>query len=331
MIGAFAEHGGRLASAKVLWPDAPRPWLDLSTGISPWSYPVPPLASEIFARLPEPDAMNVLCAAARETYRVSPTEAMLPFAGTEMAINLLARSVAPVCRVGILGWTYSGHERAWRAAGHDVRSVPALRNEIGADVVILVNPNNPDGRAIEPSEIRSVAGANPRCLFIIDEAFADVRPEISLLNGTPLLENVVVLRSVGKFYGLAGVRLGFAITRHAVRNDLMDALGAWPVAGPAIYIGTLALRDAAWAAANRARLTAAAARLDTLLTAAGLPIAGGTTLFRLVKASSAIEVFATFGRAGILTRPFTGKPYLRFGLPADEAQFKRLEQALANL
>jgi cobalamin biosynthetic protein CobC len=190
-----------------------------------------------------------------------------------------------------------------------------------ADVTVLVNPNNPTGRLMSVPELEAVTG-----LLIVDEAFIDFHPRAASFVG----RNAVVLRSFGKTYGLAGLRLGFAIAERAFANRLREELGPWAVPGPAIEIGRRALTDNAWLAQTTGRLTADSKRLDDLLTRAGFTILGGTLLFRLGRHANAAKVVDALGRNGIHVRSFTREPsWLRFGLPGNEAEFSRLANALS--
>jgi cobalamin biosynthetic protein CobC len=196
---------------------------------------------------------------------------------------------------------------------------------------VVVHPNNPDGRTqtVEglvafADELFDRGGA-----LVVDEAFADVAPELSVIPHAAR-DGLIVLRSFGKFYGLAGVRLGFAVCAPGVAERLTAKLGPWAVSGPAIWAGTSALNDVSWAEATRARLQADAQRLDALLLGAGMAVIGGTDLFRLCECDDAQALYERLGRAGILTRPFAYNPrWLRFGLPGTDADWARLETALA--
>ncbi len=323
----FTYHGGDIGAARAAYPDAPSPWLDLSTGINPVPYPLPCLAPEAWTALPDAAAARALEAAAARAYGARPDQ-VTGAPGSEALINTLPR-LFPARHVGVLGFTYADHARAWREAGATVDAVESLEDLARYDAAVVVNPNNPNGRLVTPADLAVLAGRVG--LLVVDEAFADVvAPAWSLAQSVP--GNAVVLRSFGKFYGLAGLRLGFAIAGTDWTARLRQALGPWAVSGPALVIGTQALADDGWAAAARARLDSDAARLDGLLSAQGAAILGGTSLFRLVAVQDASSWFEALGRRGILTRPFADRPsWLRFGLPADEQAWERLADALVGI
>jgi cobalamin biosynthetic protein CobC len=341
----FRLHGGKVEAARALFPDARAPWIDLSTGISPWAYPHEGIGREAFTRLPDPEALAALEAAAAASFGVADPACVVATPGSDLALRLMGRIFAGR-RVAVVRPGYSGHLLAWGAA--PVTSVAARDIESVArdhDVVVLANPNNPDGRLIERSLLLDVAGAlaGRGGVLIVDEAFADVRPDESLCGSLDRVSNVIVFRSFGKFFGLAGVRLGFVVAacseqgralrvrdseRHGARA-FRAAIGDWPVSGPAVAVGTAAYRDLQWQSVQRRRLAEAAERLDALLTRAGFTIAGGTVLFRLARCADAGAVFKHLAAHGILTRPFASdSTLLRVGLPADEAHWQRLATAL---
>ena len=253
---------------------------------------------------------------------------MVAAAGLHALIGALA-TLRPIANVGVLGPTYAGHERGWAAYGARVTPVARLEALEGFERAIIVNPNNPDGRIVPRGALLDLASSLwPGALLIVDEAFADFddRASLAAMVGTP---NLVVLRSFGKAYGLAGVRLSFALAAPEMAQTLRVALGPWPVSGPAIAIGLGALLDDSWFARASVRAKARAERLDALLVAAGWSVIGGTSLFRLARHPHAREAFIRLAEAGILTRRFAEAPdQLRFGLPGNEEAHLRLMMAL---
>ena len=325
-------HGGDLGRARALFPAAPEPWIDLSTGINPIPYPLPALPLSLWQRLPAADDEAALLAAARNAYRVPAEAGIVAAPGTQILIDLLPRVVPDLIRAGpvaVLGPTYAEHALAWRKMGATVVEADTLAQAADAATVVVVNPNNPDGRLLSVSELAALAA---RCaarggLLVVDEAFCDFTPEASLVPALP--PATLALRSFGKTYGLAGVRLGFAIGEANLVSALRDAMGPWAVAGPALAIGVQALADAAWLAQAGAARAADAARLDALLAPRG-EIIGGTALFRLLATPEAPALFAHLGGRGLYVRRFQADPTrLRFGLPGDAPGWARLEAALA--
>ncbi len=321
-------HGGNLAAASARFGKPDGGWLDLSTGINPFSYPLPPLDMESWTRLPDAAAEAALIAAARRRYNASNAE-IVAAAGSQTLIQRLAELRSPG-RVAIVSPAYAEHARCWAAAGHEVVAFDGRELPRGADVCIVVNPNNPDGRVIARGTLASfyerlaVRGG----VLIVDEAFADVAPQISIADwaGQP---GLVVLRSFGKFFGLAGLRLGFALTDQQTAARLGEALGPWAVSGPALEIGRRALTDDDWAEAMRRRLKDAAQGLDDMLAEHGLKVRGGTHLFRLVETADAARLHAALAGNGVWTRIFDHTPdWLRIGLPGGEAAIARLARAL---
>jgi cobalamin biosynthetic protein CobC len=310
------QHGGDINSAEAAFPEAPKPWIDLSTGLNPVPYPVPALDGLSFARLPGRAEIEALLAAASRRYGVA-AERIVAAPGTQAIIQWLPR-LFPASRVAIPGPTYGGHESAWRAAGAEILDEP----EAGVPLVV-VNPNNPDGRRLDGEALRALA--RKASLLIVDEAFADFDADPP--DPPP---GTIALRSFGKTYGLAGLRLGFAIAEPEVARALREALGAWAVSGPALEIGARALADTAWLEDARLRLEADSRWLDDLLRRAGFEIVGGASLFRLAGRADARAAFVALCEKGVLTRPFrTRADWLRFGLPAP-ADRARIAAALGT-
>lgn len=317
-LEAFSRHGGRLAAARAAFPAAPQPWLDLSTGINPRPYPARPAGREARARLPDPEALRGLEAAAAAAFGAPPAQ-VTAVAGSEAAIRLLP-DVLGARRVAIAVDTYGGHAEAWRAAGAQIVARPQE-----ADAWVVVNPNNPDGRTVAAAEL--LASADERWT-VVDEAFVETAPELSVAGQAG--GRLIVLRSFGKFFGLAGLRLGFVVAAPGVTGRLRARLGDWPLGADALAAGQAAYSDAGWADRTRQRLARDAARLDRLLTESGLQPVGGTSLFRLARANNARAVFLRLASAGILCRPFDDPHLLRFGLPGRPADWARLAAALSG-
>jgi len=326
------HHGGDLASAKRRFhlPDAD--WLDLSTGINPVSYPFTPPSEAAWARLPDSAVDERLRKAAAACYGAPSADCVVPAPGSQALIQLLPH-LRDRSNVAVLGPTYGEHQARWVACGHAVTVVesPDSLSE-RFDVVVVGNPNNPDGRIIARARLieLSRALAARGGWLVVDEAFADLDPALSLAPDVSD-SGLIVLRSFGKFFGLAGLRLGFALAALALAARIADGLGPWAVSGPAAEIGAAALADSTWIAETRAGLAARAARLDASFGRAGLNVVGGTALFRLVETPNARALHDHLGRHAIHVRDFPDRAdRLRFAVPATEAAFARLANALSE-
>ena len=323
-------HGGSLDHMREAFPGAPEPWIDLSTGINPWPYPVPHFPSDTLQHLPTEAAYNHCRTAMANALGARPdTLALAP--GSELLIRLLPRIIAPNCVV-VLQPSYGDHAQVWRAAGCEViETHDPLSRAKTADAVVLCNPNNPDGRLFDPSELNALRQelAHRGSWLIVDEAYADLAPEFSLAQygGEP---GLIVLRSFGKFFGLAGLRLGAILAPDNILKEMRDLLGVWPVSGLALEVGAQAYSDHAWQADTRKKLEEARKRLDGILRDGGFRNIQGTDLFRFVACEDAHGVWRQLAEAGIYVRRFPwSKEHLRFGLPADETAEARLRAALS--
>jgi cobalamin biosynthetic protein CobC len=322
------DHGGNLRAARQRYGGTD--WIDLSTGINPHGYPAPAPSPAAWHRLPERDPALVDAACA---YYCAPQ--LLPVAGTQAAIQALPRlrlDLAGPARVTVSAPSYAEHAHHWGRHGHAVRQVgyDALDDAVAdSDVVVVVNPNNPTGATVEPATLLAWAKrlAARGGWLVVDEAFGDTARTLSVTDhvGRP---GLVVLRSVGKFFGLAGLRLGFVGAETTLLAALDDLLGPWAVSGPAQEIAIAALRDHGWQQATQARLARDGARMRALLAKHDIG-AHGTPLFHWWAEPRAEAFHEHMARRAIWVRLFPGAARgIRVGLPAGEAQWQRLEQAL---
>ncbi|WP_170387197.1 threonine-phosphate decarboxylase CobD [Ruegeria atlantica] len=310
---AQRDHGGGLDGAVSTYGGARAGWIDLSTGINPHPYGISDLSPSDWTELPDHGAFERLADAARQFWSVPDRAAILPAPGASAVIARIPALAAPG-RVQITAPTYNEHAAAFTAQGWSVQP------DGPADARVIVHPNNPDGRVWTEADVNTP-------LTVIDESFCDVTPEASLIH---LAEHpgVVVLKSFGKFWGLAGLRLGFAIGHPDLIARLNDLTGPWAVSGPALRVGEKALRDTGWANATRQRLSIEADRLDNMLITKGARLVGGTTLFRLYEVDDAATWQDRLARAHIWSRVFPySQTFLRLGLPPSNV-WNRLEAAL---
>jgi cobalamin biosynthetic protein CobC len=319
------EHGGNLDLAQQRFGGRAEDWIDLSTGINRLAYPVGEIAAHRWQALPSRSEIDALHQAARHAYRTSAP--IVAIGGAQAAIQLLPQ-LAPPGRARILAPTYNEYAPVLSAAGWEVEEVRELDALVGASLAIVVNPNNPDGRRYSPKDLLALM---PRVgHLVIDESFVDGVPELSLASeaGQP---GLLILRSFGKFYGLAGLRLGFAIGHADDIGKIVAASGPWPVSGAAIAIGCRALRDDDWAKATSARLARDCLRLDDMAQSQGWRLVGGTPLFRLYETSDALAAQEKLAYGRIWSRAFAQSPrWLRLGLPGAEAEWSRLAEVLAR-
>ncbi|BBU57054.1 threonine-phosphate decarboxylase [Mameliella alba] len=321
------DHGGDLDRAKARFGDGD--WLDLSTGINAVPYPLPDLPAQAWAALPTRAELAALETVARATYRAGEDTECVALAGAQAAIQLVPRlGIGGEARV--VGPTYNEHAGALTAQGWTVTQVGDADGLKGARLGVVVNPNNPDGRFWTPEELIDLA--RDVGLLVVDESFADPAPEYSIipfLDSLPEGVLILVLRSFGKFYGLAGLRLGFALGPSALVGEMRRLAGPWAVNGPAIATGCTALADTDWQVQTIARLSRDAVRMDALAEAAGWSPVGGTVLFRTYETGDALVAQERLAEARIWTRVFPySAGWLRLGLPGSEPDWARLEGVL---
>lgn len=331
LVDDFARHGGRIDLARAAFPRVDR-WTDLSTGIAPWAYPAVQ-GAEAAERLPDPANLTALEAAAAAFFGVKAAR-VVAVPGSDLALRLLGQILGPRSsphRPAVVRPGYSGHESMWGAQGVTTCSADAVAAMAQThDILVLARPNNPDAVIADRKQLLVAASllAARGGHLIVDEAFADAGAPDSLAGCD--WPGLIVLRSFGKFFGLAGLRLGFVIAPCAIGDRLRALIGDWPVSGPALATGLAAYRDAAWHRAQRARLMTASQRLADLLTDHRLEIVGRTVFFVLITADRRNDLFLHLADASVLTRPFAYAPgWLRIGLPRHDSDWNRLGDALA--
>ncbi|QDY69553.1 threonine-phosphate decarboxylase CobD [Qingshengfaniella alkalisoli] len=317
-------HGGDLGDAVSRFGGNIADWLDLSTGINRVPYPVTEISTHLWRSLPTAADHTALIDAARIAYRTD--WPCLPVAGAQAAIQMLPY-LHNAGRIGLRGPSYNEFATVFEGAGKSLEEVSTTTDLEGFDIAILVNPNNPDGRLETPESLRKLAKVVG--LLIVDESFCDTEPETSLLS-TGGADNIIVLRSFGKFFGLAGLRLGFVFGADSYIARLSQLRGPWAVSGPALSVGAHALADLDWQARTRDRLRNDAERMDQMAIRAGWTAVGGSTLFRLYQTDGARAARDRLARHRVWSRifPYSGT-WLRLGLPGDDEEWQRVETAVA--
>ncbi|OAN60157.1 aminotransferase class I/II-fold pyridoxal phosphate-dependent enzyme [Sphingomonas sp. TDK1] len=324
MSDPLLHHGGNLAAARARFGDGP--WLDLSTGINPKAWPVPDALDVDLGPLPDPAALAALEAAAAEHFGVA-AEQLCAVPGSEMGLRLLGTILGGrACHI-VPGY------RTHAAAFPDSTPLAADSPIAGDAALLLANPNNPLGILLDRDTLEAMLAERTAKggWLIVDEAFADAHPNASIAALVHEDRRLIVFRSFGKFFGLAGVRLGFVLAPRPILARYRAMLGDWPIDATALAIGTRAYRDARWIAATREALGVRAAAFDSLLNAHGLMAMGESPLFRLVAHAEAPTLFERLARANILVRPFDYAPHwLRFGMPADPDALARIDRVLRD-
>ncbi len=325
-------HGGALDVIAEQYPNAPAPWIDLSTGINPWPWPVQACEQVSLNQLPTKSAYQD-CAKAMSQYLNTRVENILLSPGSELLIRLLPTIISPR-HVVIHSPTYGDHYQAWKAAeSHVLETRNPLAHAAEADCVVICNPNNPDGHIYSRKELTDalevLSSSNGN--LIVDEAYADLDPNLSLADLAGQ-KGLIILRSTGKFFGLAGLRLGALLAHETILNTMRERLGVWSISSQALHIGTAAYQDFDWQIQTRSKLKSAAQRLDDLLENSAVNLVGGTSLFRFLETENAHQAWDILASQGIYTRRFSwSSKHLRIGLPQNEDASNRLAQALSLL
>lgn len=326
MSGITRDHGGDLERAMARFGGTGADWIDLSTGINRQPWPLPDLPARLWRDLPRAGDLAALRAAAARAYGCAEDQ-VLPLAGAQAAIQVYPRLSTPG-RALVLGPTYNEHAASLAAQGWQVEEVREVEALSGADLALIVNPNNPDGRHHDPVLLRDLADRVGR--LVVDESFADPVPQLSLAAEAGH-RGLIVLRSFGKFWGLAGLRLGFLLGDAGEVARAGALAGPWAVSGPALAVGAAALTDRAWASATVARLADEAVRMDALAAGLGWRLVGGTHLFRTYETADAGAAQERLAQARIWSRRFPwSQGWLRLGLPGSADEWTRLGAAMAS-
>ena len=328
MVGSLIKHGGNLREAAVQYDIPLKSWIDLSTGINPNGWLPPKIPSNVWLRLPEEE--DGLLKAAQNYYGV---KNILPVAGSQAAIQSLPKC-RPASHVGIVSPCYAEYEYCWRQAGHTVKAIH--RGDVDKylhelDVLVVINPNNPDAYLHANSTLKRWQKQLEKQAgwLIVDEAFMDSSPENSLLQyDLDMMPNLIILRSLGKFFGLAGVRLGFVVANPAILNQIKLDQGSWSISHPARWIGKKALQDQAWQKHTRKELEPKAIRLRQVLSILNVKSVNNTSLFCYFELEDAKVLQAYLAKNGVWVRYFELPKAIRIGLPKTTKDLSLLESLL---
>ncbi|WP_299734651.1 threonine-phosphate decarboxylase CobD [uncultured Endozoicomonas sp.] len=324
------NHGGKLRAASVRYQIPLSDWVDLSTGVNPQCYPIPEIPLVSWNRLPEDD--DGLIEAAASYYGCN---SILPVAGSQAAIQslpVIRRQLFPDSNtIAIPAIGYREHFHAWSQQGYEILTYedePTEAQLHQADVVLIINPNNPTGHLIDPKKLLSWHDqlSKRQAWLVIDEAFMDCSPEHSLTDKVPC-SGLILLRSIGKFFGLAGIRLGFVLAEKSVLTCLQEHLGPWTINGPSRFIAQQALKDDIWQQQNMTRLKTSGNRLLKLLQEHFSKVYG-TPMFATVFTDRACVLHESLCKKGIFTRLLDDESGIRFGLPRNTDDWHRLASGL---
>ena len=323
------HHGGQCRAAAMRYNIPLADWVDLSTGINPNGWPVKDIPADLWQRLPEDEdeLLEVAC-----QYYGAPS--LLPVAGSQAGIQALPR-LREHSRVSILSPSYAEHAHTWQRANHSVKTVAHEQIDDAlpdTDVLVIVNPNNPTGAVFPVEQLLDwhTQLAKSGGWLIVDEAFMDATPELSIASYTDR-PGIIVLRSLGKFFGLAGTRVGFVCAHKTLLAQLDALLGPWPISTASRWVAIQALQDTVWQEQTRHKLAKGSERLLSLLSQYDHTPDGGCAFFQWVNTPYHKTIHEKLARQGILTRFFSTPQSLRFGLPGAEIKWNRLSEALANI
>ncbi|SOE09281.1 L-threonine O-3-phosphate decarboxylase [Hoeflea halophila] len=322
-------HGGALSEAIARHGGNASEWLDLSTGISPFTLPLPEFPASIWRRLPEQSEVQRVCELAKRHYGGSVVPVAVP--GTQSAIQLLPYLTPNASEVAIVSPTYGEYQRAYQRMDVAIDPVATLEAAAGtrAGVAVLANPNNPDGRETPRDDIFGFVRAQRHRLVVVDEAFADMRQDLSMAGAAGMEPNLVVMRSFGKFFGLAGLRLGFVFAEPRLASILKDRLGPWAVSGPALAVAEHAFSRRDLVNELRNKIEKAHAMTRSALSMARVSIVGESELFFCCKVGDGATVADQLASHKILVRSFDHSPsFIRIGLVPDELSAVRLRETL---
>ena len=325
------KHGGDLSDLRLkLGQDCPI--IDLSTGINPHHYPHSPQSSESLNALPSASDLKKLNTVATAYYRVHKTWDYIALPGSQIVLSLLPNILKKNenIKIGIISPTYNEYEHSWQSNGVSPISISTFEHacETSFDVIYLCNPNNPDGRLTQASTIIDKAEQYPETMFIIDEAFMDCSPQESILL-KQMLENIIVIRSFGKFFGLAGLRLGWVFATAKIIHKFRSMVGPWAVNTPALHIAAAAYKDQKWQKQQLASLNEMQKNMQHLFQKRKIDIVGQTPLYTLIQLNDALTLHESLANQGIWTRIFEYNPHwMRLGVPKNENDFLKFKEAL---
>ena len=316
------HHGGDIDLAIKKYGGEREDWIDLSTGINGTSYPWQQSIKFELRNLPSNKLLVNLERAASAAYKVAENTETAAVSGAQQIISLLPICLKSYNSVAILGPTYNEYEKAFKSSGIKAQTVSEVSKLSSSDIAIIVNPNNPTGKVIA-EEILDDLSKKVRIL-IIDESFKTFSS-----RRIQKFENVIQINSLGKFFGLAGVRLGFVSGPSDFIKSVRRMLGPWPISSIAAEIGTIALNDNTWISEMEKILLEGSNVLHKACSTKNWKLVGKTNLFHTYATSSSLEVEKQFAAHYIWIRTFDySETWVRLGIPTSKYEWTRVRQAL---
>jgi len=316
------QHGGDIDLAIKKYGGKREDWVDLSTGINGTSYPWQESINVELRNLPSNKILMNLEKAAARAYKIAESADTAAVSGAQQIINLLPICLKSCNSVTILGPTYSEYEKAFKSSGIKTQTVSEVSKLSSSDIAIIVNPNNPTGKVIADEMLEDLS--KKVRILIIDESF-----KMFSTRRTLNFSNIIQINSLGKFFGLAGIRLGFVSGPSDFIKAVKEMLGPWPVSSLAAEIGIVALNDRVWISEMEKLLVTESNALHEACNSRNWELVGRTSLFHTYATSSCLEVEKQFAAHGIWVRTFDySETWVRLGIPTSENQWERVKQAL---
>ena len=329
------KHGGDLSDA-VRVNRKIKKWIDLSTGINPNAYNDFNIDKTVYSHLPSGNQLAELMSIARGYYNLNQEIKICAYQGAQGVINILPNIVNKNIHdtIQILTPTYTEHYRVWNDHGFKIRLVTNIENELDPSIpFVLVNPNNPDGKLFQPKyleelweRIRKAGG-----FLILDESFMDGTPDMSFRFDN-CRDNVIVIRSFGKFFGLPGLRLGFVYGDNHYINKVSSLVGPWPISSSSLLIARKAMLDTVWISATITDLKMKSTALSNFLHDQKLKTVGDCYFFKTIELDNASQMHKALANHGIWTRIFNyNQKWLRMGLTKNKFEFEYLANTIMDI
>ena len=320
------EHGGDIDNAIKKYGGNKDDWIDLSTGINPNHYPYKLINIRELQNLPYKNDIDNLNKLAKKYFQT--TACVRAVSGAQGGINILP-FLLPNKTVSILSPTYNEYQNVFSNSLKKIINVKNLSELKKSQIAIICNPNNPDGKLYSNDNLLKISKSVE--YLIIDESFIDQYPRKSLSHKLDDQTNILILRSFGKFFGLAGIRLGFLISNKEIDKKIQFLIGNWPISNVAINVASKALIDHVWIMNTISFLKEGSYFLDCLASEINWKVVGGTNLYRLYETPNAHDAQNKLANFKIWSRRFSySKKWIRLGIPRKK-DFKKVSEIFKKL